>query len=241
MTGTPALAGAAGAPDSTGLPAFLEPLAQRLVGGSEVLAEPLRPVPPDADPRRSAVLLLISGTELEGASLLLEERAHSMRSQPAQFSLPGGGVEPEDADDVATALREAQEETGLDPRSVTVLGAFAPIAMPWRNYSVRPVVAHVPAAPSLTAHDPREVESVLWAPLVGAGSLTDPAVRRIGLLDGAPTGPAFDLPGEAFVWGFTALIVESLLASLGAPVPAGARPRVEVPELRRRGSGRRPR
>lgn len=216
------------------IPEFLRTVALRTARGDDELARPPRRAPERWDPRRSAVLLLVAGEDLAEASLLLEERSHVMRSQPGQFALPGGRAEPEDPDDVATALREAREETGLDPDAVRVLGSFAPIAMPWRNYTVRPVVGWVPEAPALRAVDPAEVERVLWAPVTGPGSLTAPAVRRIGLIDGTETGPAFDLPGEAFVWGFTAMMVEALLEAMGAPVPAGAPPRVEVPELRRR-------
>lgn len=217
-----------------GLPDFLRPLAARLRGSDRELAPPLRPVPEVWEPRRSAVLVLISGTTLEASSLLLEERSHTMRSQPGQFALPGGRVEPEDPDDVATALREAREETGLDPDGVQVVGSFAPIPMPWRSYQVRPVVAWASARPALARVDPAEVESLVWAPVAGPGSLTDPGVRRLGTLDGEPAGTAFDLPGDAFVWGFTAMILDAVLGELDAPLPRGdARP-AEVPELRRR-------
>lgn len=219
--------------DAPAPPPYLAPLA-RLAAAGGVLGRALRPVPEGFAPRRSAVLVLLAGTELEGASLLLEERSHTMRSQPGQFALPGGRVEPEDPDDVAAALREAQEETGLDPAGVHVLGAFSPIPMPWRNYTVTPVVAWTATAPRLAAVDPAEVESVLWAPLVGAGSLTDPAVRRIGIVDGAVAGPAFDLPGDAFVWGFTAMIVEAVVNALELRLPPGTARRSDVPELRRR-------
>lgn len=215
-------------------PAFLAPLARRAAPGDEVLGRPLRNVPERWEGRRSAVLILLAGTELAGAHLLLEERSHTMRSQPAQYALPGGRVEPEDAGDEMAALREAREETGLDPRRVHLLGAFAPIAMPWRDYSVRPVVGWVPSPPPLAAVDPAEVASVLWAPLIGPGSLTDAAVRGTGWVDGREVGPAFDLPGDAFVWGFTAMIVEAALEALGlTPTPGGSR-RMDVPELRRR-------
>lgn len=220
--------------DRGALPAFLRPLADRLHGADRELAPPLRPVPKVWEPRRSAVLVLLAGSTLEGASLLLEERSHTMRSQPGQFALPGGRVEPEDPDDVATALREAREETGLETAGVHVVGSFAPIPMPWRSYQVRPVVAWIPTRPELTRGDPAEVASLVWAPVAGTGSLTDPAVRKVGTLDGEPAGPAFDLPGDAFVWGFTAMILDAVLAELEAPLPPGEAQRAEVPELRRR-------
>ena len=122
-----------------------------------------------------------------------------------------------------TALREAQEETGLDPSEVTVLGAFAGIPMPWRAQHVTPVLAWAPDRPPLRAQDPVEVERVVWARICGEGSLTDPERRYRGLLDDRPVGPAFDLPEGAFVWGFTAMIIEQVLTGLGLdPVPGDA-------------------
>lgn len=215
------------------VPAYLRDLAARAATGDAVLADPLRPVPAGFAPRRSAVLVLLAGTGLEDASLLLEERAHSMRSQPGQFALPGGRVEPEDPDDAAAALREAREETGLDPADVRVLGAFAPIPMPWRDYSVRPVLAHSPQRPRLGPLNPAEVERAVWAPLTGPGSLSHASVRGVGVLDGRATGPAFDLPGDSFVWGFTAMIIAAVLEGLAVPVPPSP-PDREVPGHRRR-------
>lgn len=215
------------------LPEFLRPLARRAASGADVLASPAVPVPEGFDPRRSAVLLLLAGRTVDEAALLLEERAHTMRSQPGQFALPGGGVEPEDADDAAAALRETHEETGLAPEDVRVLGAFAPIPMPWRSYSVRPVLAWAPARPVLPRLNPDEVESVRWASLRGPGSLSDPAVRGTGRIEQREVGPVFDLPGEAFVWGFTAMIVAAVLEGLGLPGPQAGRA-ILVPHRRRR-------
>lgn len=235
-TGATGATGAAGTGPITALPPFLSALERRLAAEEHKLAPPLRPVPERWRPRSSAVLLLLAGTGTGDASLLLEERAHTMRSQPAQFALPGGRVEPTDADEVATALRETREETGLDPALVRVVGSFAPIPMPWRNFQVRPVVGWMPARPTLGCVEPQEVASLVWAPLTGPRSLSDPAVRRTGMLDGVPAGTAFDLPGDAFVWGFTAMILDALLGELGIEVPGDGTPPApeEVPELRRR-------
>ncbi|MGP9538511.1 NUDIX hydrolase [Brachybacterium sp. AOP43-C2-M15] len=216
---------------------FLEPLAERARRGDVLVTrdpDPRDPDPGDRPVRRSAVLIHVAGTGFENASLVLEERGHALRSQPGQFSLPGGGRDPGDRDDVHTALREAQEETGLDPADVRVLGAFAPIPMPWRIQRVTPVLSWSPSVPPLGVQDPIEVERLVWAPLVGPGSLTDPAHRLRGTLFGQGVGPVFDLPGDAFVWGFTAMIVEKVLTGLGLdPVPPTA-PVQEIPHERRR-------
>ena len=216
---------------------FLAPLAERAMKGDVLVRrdpDPRDPVQADGAVRRSAVLIHVAGSGLEDAQLVLEERGHSMRSQPAQFSLPGGGRDPEDRDDIDTALREAQEETGLVPAEIHVFGAFAPIPMPWRTQRVTPVLSWSRSIPELGVQDSFEVERLVWAPLCGAGSLTDPANRRWGMLGGQGVGPVFELPGDAFIWGFTAMILEKVLTGLGLdPVPPGA-PVREIPPERRR-------
>src|SRR5690606_20593910 len=82
-------------------------------------------VPPDDGGRPSAVLMLFSEGADEagrGPDVLLTERAHTLRSHPGQVSFPGGALEPADSGPVDAALREAVEETGLDPSGVDVLG-----------------------------------------------------------------------------------------------------------------------
>lgn len=218
---------------------FLAPLAERARRGDVLVRREPDPRDPRQGPRegvvrRSAVLIHVAGTGLDDARLVLEERGHALRSQPGQFSLPGGGRDPGDSDDVHTALREAQEETGLDPADALVLGAFAPIPMPWRVQVVTPVLSWSPSVPLLGVQDRIEVERLVWAPLTGPGSLTDPAHRQRGMLRGYGVGPAFDLPGGAFVWGFTAMILEQVLTGLGLdPVPPTA-PAREIPPERRR-------
>ena len=229
-----AVQSAEGLPEGAG---FLAPLAERARRGDVLVdrrdGRGSPPMPTDGG-RRSAVLIHVAGTDLAGARLVLEERGHRLRSQPGQFSLPGGKRDPGDRDDVHTALREAEEETGLDPAEVLVLGAFAPIPMPWRVQVVTPVLSWSPAAPPLGVQDPIEVERLVWAPLTGPGSLTDPAHRLYGRLTGFGVGPAFDLPRDAFVWGFTAMILEKVLTGLGLdPVPPTA-PVREIPPERRR-------
>lgn len=218
------------------LPEFLGELAGRARTGEDVLlqraAEDRAPLP--GRERRSAVLVLVAGHDLDDAHLVLEERGHGLRSQPGQFALPGGHQDPGDRDAVHTALREAKEETGLDPDAVEVLGAFAAIPMPWRSQRVTPVLAWVPQLPQLRVQDPIEVERLVWVPLTGPGSLTDPHHQQRGVLDGNPVGPVFDLPGDTFVWGFTAMILEKVLVGLGLEQVRPDAPLREIPPDRRR-------
>ena len=73
--------------------------------------------------------------------VLLTQRAVDLRSHPGQVAFPGGAMDAGDASPVAAALREAREETGLDPAGVEVLGSMADIFLPPSGYVVTPVLA----------------------------------------------------------------------------------------------------
>src|SRR5699024_2324791 len=143
--------------------AFLAPLAERPRRVVALLRRDPDPRDPQLPNRRGQSVqrcplhLHLACPWPHHAPLLPEERGPSMRSQPGQFSLPGGGRDPGDRDDVHTALREAEEETGLDPGDVLVLGAFAPIPMPWRVQVVTPVLSWSASMPPLGVRDPFEV------------------------------------------------------------------------------------
>lgn len=93
-----------------------------------------------ATPREAAVLVLLID-EPSGVQVLLTERASGLRSYPGQITFPGGKKDPDDADPTATALREAQEEVGLDPVSVHSLGSLPTTVDPGGKTTVTPVLA----------------------------------------------------------------------------------------------------
>ena len=193
-----------------------------------------RPHGPTADRplRRSAVLVLFGaldrtparrGTETVPPELdvLLTRRADGMRHHPGQIAFPGGGTEPGDRDAAATALREAAEETGIDPTGVDVLGELSPVHIPVSNNLVTPVIGWW-RRPSATAADHAESVEVFRAPVA---ELLDPAARGTSVLQhGATTyrGAAFALGphlGGHLVWGFTGMTLASLFDELGWSVP----------------------
>ena len=95
-------------------------------------------------------------------TVLLTQRTDHLSDHPGQISFPGGRAEPEDADAVATALREAHEEIGLEAVDVEVLGSL-PIYTTGTGFVVTPVVGLVAASAKLRA-DPREVAEVFEVP-----------------------------------------------------------------------------
>jgi 8-oxo-dGTP pyrophosphatase MutT (NUDIX family) len=193
--------------EPSALPAWLEPV--RRAARDITAAELTRFVPPeDAQAREGAVLMLF-GEGPAGPDLLLTERAHDMRSHPGQVSFPGGSSDPEDPGPEATALREAHEETGLDPACVDVFATLPRLWLPPSNFAVTPVLAWWRTACQVSAVDPREVHTVLRVPL---DELLDPQHRVTVRHPSGWRGPAFLIGDDKdlILWGFTAGIISRL-------------------------------
>lgn len=186
--------------------------ARELVGepGPGPSGEPLSPT----GTRAGAVLILLA-EGADGPDVLLIERAHGMRSHAGQPAFPGGAVDPEDAGVVAAALREAQEETGVDPAGVEVLGTLPPVWLPPSGFLVTPVLAWWREPCPVHAVDPVEVASVHRVPVA---DLVDPANRLRVRGPSGYVGPAFAVAG-LLVWGFTAALLDRVLSLAGWELP----------------------
>lgn len=179
--------------------------------------------------REAAVLILFGALDSIPASsqkplvnadldVLLVERAATLSSHPGQVAFPGGGVDPDDAGHIAAALREAQEETGVDPEGIRVLATLPQIPVVVSNFLVTPVLGWWARQTAVDVVDLGESARVFRAPV---RDLLDPDNRvTTTLTRGGVTykGPAFQL-GETVVWGFTAGILSHLFNELGWSVP----------------------
>ncbi len=200
------------APDAD-LPAWIRPVVDRADGGDlpAWVLHATEPAPDEA--RRSAVLMLLAD-DGSGPDLLLTGRAATLRAHAGQPAFPGGALEPgEDA--VAAALREGQEETGLDPGSVTPAALLPPIFLRPSGYLVRPVLAVWRRPGPVRVVDPGETAVVAR---VRVTELADPANRGTVVLTEGLRTPAFTVAGMV-VWGFTAGLVDLLLQWGGWSVP----------------------
>jgi 8-oxo-dGTP pyrophosphatase MutT (NUDIX family) len=161
-------------------------------------------------PRRSAVLILFGHADA-GPEVLLTERAADLRSHAGQVAFPGGALDPTDGGPVAAALREAREETGLDPAGVQVAGPLPDLYLMVSDFVVTPVVAWWREPAPVGAINPAEVARVVRVPVA---ELTDPANRFRVTHPSGYVGPGFSASG-LFVWGFTAGILDRLLHLTG--------------------------
>ena len=122
--------------------------------------------------RKAAVLLPLF--EQDGAvSIAFIRRATTLRSHSGEIALPGGSVDPTDTSPVMTALREAQEEIGLDPVRVEVLGVLSPVFTVVSNFLITPVVAFLPQGLGELHLQTSEVHEMILIPL---HRLSDPAI-----------------------------------------------------------------
>lgn len=184
-------------------PDFLKPLVNAL-GGLVATDLSMFAPPSDGTGRHSAVLMLYAGETFEDADVLLLQRSATMRSHAGQVAFPGGATDPEDASSTATAMREAQEEVGLDPGTADVLTELPALWLPPSGFIVTPVLAHWREPHEVGPVDSAEVAHVTRASLL---ELTDPDNRFTVTHPSGFVGPGFSVDG-LFVWGFTAGLLD---------------------------------
>jgi 8-oxo-dGTP pyrophosphatase MutT (NUDIX family) len=192
------------------LPGYL----RRLLTSADDLPLRHRMPQPTATARRSAVLILF-GEGPRGADVLLIEKAAHLRTHAGQPAFPGGGVDPGDDYPVGTALREAEEEAGIDPDGVRVLATLPELFLGRSDNLVVPVVGWWDDPREVSVGDPREVARVARVPLA---DLADPANRFRTRHPSGFVGPAFGVAGMV-VWGFTAALLDAILEAAGLARP----------------------
>ncbi|GGQ30819.1 coenzyme A pyrophosphatase [Streptomyces mutabilis] len=199
-----------------GLPDWLDPVVRAVATVRPAQLSRFLP-PADGAGRQSAVLILFGeGEGGRGPELLLMERAGTLRSHAGQPAFPGGALDPEDGDPqgegpLRAALREAEEETGLDPAGVQLFGALPKLYIPVSEFVVTPVLAWWREPTPVGVVDPNETARVFTVPVA---DLADPANRVTTVHPSGHKGPAF-LVESALVWGFTAGIIDRLLHFAG--------------------------
>lgn len=168
---------------------------------------------PSLPPPRPASVLVPLVPRQDGLRVLLTRRTEHLRDHAGQISFPGGRAEPEDPSPVHTALREAQEEVGLDPARVQILGQM-PTYTTVTRYSVTPVVALLDPAHTLKL-DAFEVADTAEVPL---DFLMTPAHHRRHRFEwdgqqrqflSMPWSPSPQQPDAWFIWGATAAMLRN--------------------------------
>ena len=161
--------------------------------------------------RPAAVLVGITRAA-DGPRLVLTKRASHLRNHPGQISFPGGRQEKEDADLVATALREAEEEIGLPADALRVFGAL-PAHETVTGFLVTPILAEI-TRDFTPRPDPGEVAEIFAAPLA---HVTDPSRFRVERRIWRGTWRNYYIVpwGPYYIWGATARILRGLAERTG--------------------------
>ena len=164
-----------------------------------------------AAPRRAAAVLIGVVARADGPTILFTRRTAHLKAHAGQISFPGGSIEPEDAGPIAAALREAQEEIGLDPTLVEVLGRLDPYDT-ITGFRVHPIVGWI-EPPVAFALDPFEVEELFEVPLA---FILDRANHASGTVErGGRTRRFFRLPFRHYdIWGATAGMLINFVAAV---------------------------
>ncbi|OBB75341.1 CoA pyrophosphatase [Mycobacterium sp. 852014-52144_SCH5372336] len=216
-------------------PAWLKPL---LDNAGDIKRAYRRRVPPEllamvtsegkpaqAVAREAAVLVLFSGPAdsptgavPDEADLLVTVRAGTLRHHAGQAAFPGGAVEPGDHSPVQTAMREANEETGIDGQRLHPLTTMERLFIPPSGFHVVPVLAYSPDPGPVGVVDEAETAHVARVPV---RAFINPE-NRIMVYRKANTrryaGPAF-LLNEMLVWGFTGQVISAMLDVAGWAKP----------------------
>ena len=165
---------------------------------------------PDAGLTRAGVLVPVRYSD-PSPRLLFTKRTERVETHKGQISFPGGMVESGDRDIIATALREAREEIGVDAKDIEVLGLLDDLATP-TGFIITPVVALISAETPLTPNAD-EVAELFEVPLA---LFADPATGRAEkrIVRGVEREVWHYDDGAHIIWGATAAIVRSLLRAL---------------------------
>jgi 8-oxo-dGTP pyrophosphatase MutT (NUDIX family) len=162
---------------------------------------------------RNASVLIALFDENNETYISFIRRASTLRAHSGEIAFPGGAADVSDVSPIVTALREAQEEIGLAPSRVEVLGIMPPVFTVVSNFLITPVVAYLPEGPGTLQLQASEVAEIIFLPLQG---LADPSIYHTEQWirgDVSHTVYFFDY-GTYRIWGATARMLTMLLELL---------------------------
>lgn len=208
--------------DASTLVPYLRECLGAVPAEAEAAIAPTLPTTPTASPPLAAVppraaAVLAPLHALDGRPhLIFTVRSLDVASHRGEISFPGGSRDPGDADLAATALRETDEELGIAPWHVEVLGALPVVFAGPSNFAVTPFVGWLGEGMPVVVPSPAEVAEVIYAPLA---ALDDPAIHHTEIWQrfGQPHLLHFYDFGQYRIWGATGRMLHALLALLPPP------------------------
>ncbi|MDR1237684.1 MAG: CoA pyrophosphatase [Propionibacteriaceae bacterium] len=200
------------------------PIPDQLLALESLLANSSQLPVADSHGRRAAVLVLFCG-DADAPSIVFVEKTGQLRWHAGQIAFPGGTQESVDDTLVGTALREAQEEAGIVPAAVEVLGLLPQWSISRSGFAVTSVLGWWAEQGPLSIGDPGEIAALH---VLRVDDLINPANRSTWTHPDGHTGPGFSV-GELYLWGFTALVLSRLFDAAGWSQPWDVSRRVPIP------------
>jgi 8-oxo-dGTP pyrophosphatase MutT (NUDIX family) len=193
---------------SRGIPPQTGTISRQL---SRVLLRPEDVAEVEVHGRTEAAVLVPLYLEGDALHAVFTKRREDLRRHPGEISFPGGRRDEDEPDLLTTALREAQEEIGLPPDAVEILGALQPTPTIATSYAVYPFVGMIEPGREWTL-SAREVAEVLELSL---RELRDGYGKRRLIRRGIPIRTDTYAVGDDLIWGATARILADLLSRIG--------------------------
>lgn len=185
----------------------------QLLMGSDVRMKELKWIPENKKTKNSGVMILLYPHHDSIYSVLIQ-RPNYKGTHGGQMALPGGKSEEEDKDIVHTALRETEEEIGVDRNSIHILGSLTRLYIPPSNYVIFPAVGCTEQRPEFIP-EVSEVDGIIEYNIT---SLLHPDIRKITKIQVTKeiifNAPYFDIHGK-IVWGATAMVLSEFRELLG--------------------------
>lgn len=162
---------------------------------------------PNITTRQSAVLIGIYQKNFNAHTILIKRSVYD-GLHSGQVSFPGGKHEELDTDLLATALREANEEIGINPKDVKIIGTLTPLYIPVSNMMVLPVVGLIPEPKNLKLNL-QEVEYTIDISLMHLKDKANVSVKTFNV-NGKPISAPYFAAKNEVIWGATAMIISEL-------------------------------
>ncbi|OFX90020.1 MAG: hypothetical protein A2W99_08905 [Bacteroidetes bacterium GWF2_33_16] len=172
------------------------------------MAPELRPSAGNIKGPNAGVLILLYLNN-QDINLVLIQRSEYNGAHSGQISLPGGKYEESDKTLIRTALRESQEEIGIDPNEIEILGLLTPLHIPISNFYVQPVVGRYKSIPIFTP-DKTEVDKILEIKLKDLISTENKSSKEFLFGDKKFEAPIYK-PDNLVIWGATAMILSEFI------------------------------
>lgn len=194
---------------------LLEPLPgnkAHLIMSPSVNGIPFRSFKPNSNAKQNAVLVLLSGNDIN-TKIILTLRSSKLKNHSNQISFPGGRIESNETK-IQAALRETNEEIGLDKSAISIIGELSPLYVPPSDSIIYPIVGYIHKLPTNFMLNPEEVEEAFLTPITHLFNHSKKLVETWNFNGTDVDVPLWTIHSHTPLWGATAMILSELIVIL---------------------------